>query len=200
MWLVGSRLFCGSTGLGWLDRYNMLMCSILNLSLLRYVCQRCTLAVAPQVHEDINAHLKFTVYGRIYTHTSVQCSAASVGLAQACPNEICDHAYFEGWKLGGHGPPDPTGATPMLFIYPPPMHLYVITHRSALCHENFQIRMKAVVVKIYGTVAITCINFCIRCWSDLQPKSIWSWNFCLLAILYTVNFFFIKFMSWMAWV
>ena len=39
-------------------------------------------------------HLKFTVYGRkhgrsigrIYTHTSAQCSPASVGLAQARPN------------------------------------------------------------------------------------------------------------------
>ena len=56
----------------------------LNLSRLRYGCQRCTLAVAQHCHaiasarghsifgKDLTAHLKFTVYGRkhsrIYTH------------------------------------------------------------------------------------------------------------------------------------
>ena len=47
------------------------------------------------------AHLKFSVYGRkqtdrqtdIHTHTRVQCSHASVGLAQAHPN-YCGHLNF----------------------------------------------------------------------------------------------------------
>ena len=40
----------------------------------------------------LNAHLKFTVYGhkhgRIVTHTSAECSPASVGLAQAHLNNV----------------------------------------------------------------------------------------------------------------
>ena len=75
---------------------------VLKLDLFRYGCQRCTLAVALHCHASargrsifgkyLNAHLKFTVYGRkrtvgrTYTHTSAQCSSASVGLAQARPN------------------------------------------------------------------------------------------------------------------
>ena len=79
----------------------------LNLSLLRYGCQRCTLALAPHCHASaqgrsifgkyLNAYLKFTVYGHkhgqsydhIDTHTSMQCSPASVGLTQARPNYFC---------------------------------------------------------------------------------------------------------------
>ena len=68
---------------------------------LRYGCQHCTLAVAQHCHPSarecsifgkyLNAYLKFTVYGRKqaqwYTHISVQCSPASVGLAHARPNQ-----------------------------------------------------------------------------------------------------------------
>ena len=41
------------------------------------------------------AHLKFTVSGRSkqankHTHTRAQCSHASVGLTQACPNQTCN--------------------------------------------------------------------------------------------------------------
>ena len=82
------------------------MCVLKNLSRLRYGCQRCTLAVTQHCHASargcsifgkyLNAHLKFTVYGRkhgrslgrIDTHTSAQCSPASVGLAQARPNYL----------------------------------------------------------------------------------------------------------------
>ena len=47
-----------------------------------------------------------TVVGRIYTHTSVQCSPASVGLAQARPNYSCGKGHqalthFTSWvELG----------------------------------------------------------------------------------------------------
>ena len=74
----------------------------LNLSCLHYGYQCCTLAVAQHCHASawgrsifgkyLNAHLKFTVYGRkqarLYTHTFAQCSPASVGLAQARPNKV----------------------------------------------------------------------------------------------------------------
>ena len=83
----------------------------LNSSHLHYGCQRSTLAVAQHCHamlftywgyllsargrsifgKYLNTHLKFTVYGRkhgrSYTHTSAQCSPASVGLTQAHPNK-----------------------------------------------------------------------------------------------------------------
>ena len=79
----------------------------LNLSHLRYDCQRWTPAVAQHRHwtwlkctrtfnfrKYLNAHLKFTVYGRkhsrsigcIYTYTFAQCSPASLGLTQARSN------------------------------------------------------------------------------------------------------------------
>ena len=70
---------------------------MLNLSCLRYGCQHCTLAVAQHchlVHEDVhlNEHLIFTIYGRkqarMYVNTLLQCSLASVGLAQARPNKF----------------------------------------------------------------------------------------------------------------
>ena len=77
----------------------------------RYGCQRCTLAVAqhsPSLWPSLsargrsifgkylNAHLKFTVYGRkqaskhvrTYVNTLLQCSPASVGLAQARPASV----------------------------------------------------------------------------------------------------------------
>ena len=73
------------------------------LSRIRYGCQCCTLAVAqhwplqPSARgrsifgKYLNAHLKFTVYGRkqasMYVNTLPQCSLASVGLAQARPNK-----------------------------------------------------------------------------------------------------------------
>ena len=42
-----------------------------------------------QFLENIYAHLKFTVYGCKQTYTRVlQCSPASVGLAQARPNYV----------------------------------------------------------------------------------------------------------------
>ena len=82
------------------DKQEIRCSASLNLSLLCYGCQRCTLAVAPHCHASaqghsifgkyLNAHLKFTVYGPkhgwSYTHTFAQCSPASVGLAQARPN------------------------------------------------------------------------------------------------------------------
>ena len=82
----------------------------LKLSRLCYGCQRCTLAVAQHCPSPIeatyyssifgkylNAHLKFTVYGRkqasmYVTKTLPQCSPASVGLAQARPNYVVNHS------------------------------------------------------------------------------------------------------------
>ena len=66
----------------------------LNLSHLRYGCQRCTLAVTIAMTTfNFRKIFKrtFKIYGiwsvgRSYTHTSAQCSPASVGLAQARPN------------------------------------------------------------------------------------------------------------------
>ena len=57
----------------------------------------------PTVLHDINlreifeyAHLKFTVSGRCkHTHTRAQCSHASVGLAQARPNDVYTHFAVE---------------------------------------------------------------------------------------------------------
>ena len=78
---------------------------------LRASCWCCTLAVALHqrnptagwaycLHETTRgcsvfkcAHLKFTVYGcnqtYIHTHNFHKCSHGSVGLAQACPNNLC---------------------------------------------------------------------------------------------------------------
>ena len=54
------------------------------------------------MHEDVQfsgniyAHLKFTVYGRKQTYTRVlQCSPASVGLAQARPNDQIPTFFIE---------------------------------------------------------------------------------------------------------
>ena len=62
---------------------------------------------------QLNAHLRFAVYGRkhgcIDTHTSAQCNPASVGLTQAHPNQVslpCDLAVQSGIVLC----PDPAGS------------------------------------------------------------------------------------------
>ena len=85
----------------------------LNLSRLRYDCQRCTLAVAQHCHASaqgrlvfgkyLNAHFKFTVYGRkqarSYSHTSAQSNPASVGPIQARPNHSLSFAANNAWFL-----------------------------------------------------------------------------------------------------
>ena len=81
------------------DKKEVRCCASLNLSCLCYGCQCYTLAVAQQCHGStrgcsifgkyLNVRLKLTIYGRKHgrIHTW-QCSPASVGLAQACPNNI----------------------------------------------------------------------------------------------------------------
>ena len=83
------------------DKQEVRCHACLNLSCLCYGRQRYTLAIAicpspvlisAQEHsifeKYLNAHLKFTVYGRKYKCV-LQCSPASVGLAQARPNYRC---------------------------------------------------------------------------------------------------------------
>ena len=89
------------------DKQEVRRCASLNSSRLRYGCQRCTLAVAQQCHAACKCMRSrtfnfweifkraFKIYGiwpqaqsvgRSYTHTSAQCSLASVGFVQARHN------------------------------------------------------------------------------------------------------------------